>query len=172
MSRELKHNSGKLVFSQFHSQIFIFTSAAWIESTRSCGLGFILVNSEKVVLLVGGRSSVAVSIIQAEMEALKVTLCCCLKEGLFPSHIYMNCTSVAKLIQKKDLLVSWRFNDQIKKIRHQLRHCEPVQIESILNQAVDMLSKFALKNPVFSLSHRRLMFPNWLVEEVVVALVS
>lgn len=43
MSMELKHNSRKLAFSPFHSQLFLSTDAAWIEQIQCCGLGFVLV---------------------------------------------------------------------------------------------------------------------------------
>lgn len=50
--RELKEATGKLSFFPFHSELPFF-DADRLKQTKCCGLGFVLVDSNKFVILAG-----------------------------------------------------------------------------------------------------------------------
>lgn len=91
--RKLKDEIWKLSFFPFHSQLSLFTEAAWLNRTKCCGLGFALVNSNKGVILAFITNSFADSSTQAEAKAMEIALQCCLDRELIPSQVYTNSTS-------------------------------------------------------------------------------
>lgn len=51
----IQQTSGKLSYSTFHAFLSLFTNAVWIEQNRCYGMGFVLIDGNKTILLVGAR---------------------------------------------------------------------------------------------------------------------
>lgn len=91
LDKELTLKAGKLFHFLFNFSFSLFTDAAWIEQNQCCGMGFVLVNRDKIILLVGPRNRRAISDIHGELNVLIVALKCCLERSFQPQNIYADC---------------------------------------------------------------------------------
>lgn len=91
LEKKLTLRAGKLCHFPFNSSLSLFTDAAWIEQTHCCGMGFVLVNRHKTILLAGATFGRAVSCVRRELLALSGSLKSCLERNVQLQNIYIDC---------------------------------------------------------------------------------
>lgn len=105
LCKKHKINSRELIHRPFNSSLSLFTDVAWEEQNQSCGTGFVLVNSDKVVVFAGENEKVESSM-HAELLALEEALRRCKNRKLFPQHVYSDCITIVELIHKEDRVIT------------------------------------------------------------------
>lgn len=76
--------TGMLTSFPYHSLLSLFTNASWSEQSQCCGMGFVLINANKMVILVGTSFGIVEFSIQAKAKFMEVAIRCYTNRDLTP----------------------------------------------------------------------------------------
>lgn len=100
-------------FISNHMTIYISTDASWDPLSCQVGFGFIIYNNHQKIIIAGASGGHCASFVEAELQAIHLSLKCCHTNNLTPDKLFFNCPTTIHLIKDFNNSIGWRHANTI-----------------------------------------------------------